>query len=105
MNKPQDSGILAQIMCKQDEEGTKFAKLAGVTVQDKEKIAIRYNPIHKTGEMRAACRGQQKKSEDLKTWSTFKTHFTARYQDHKDENKQVRSTMFKAHQVMKDSYN
>ena len=55
--------------------------------------------------MSAACRVRRKKSEDLKSWGTFKTHFAMEYQDCKDENKEVGSSMCKAHQVIQDSCN
>ena len=105
MNKSWDPDTPIQLVCKQIEDGVKFAKLAGVTTQDKEKVAIGYNLVHKTGEMSAACRDWRKKREDTKSWSTFKTHFTMEYQDYKDENKEVGSSICKAHQVIQDSYN
>ena len=46
MNKAWDPDAPVQIVYKQVEEGTKFAKLADVIIQDKEKIAIDYNLIH-----------------------------------------------------------
>ena len=97
MNKSWDPDTLIQPVCKQIEDRVKFAKLAGTTMQDKEKVAIGYNLVHKTGEMSAACRDWRKKSEDLKSWGTFKTHFTMEYQDYKDENKEVGSSMCNTH--------
>lgn len=105
MGKPWDLDTPVQVLFKQVEDGVKYARLAGVVIQDKEKIATGYNLIHKTGELSAACRDWRKKSESAKTWSTFKSHFTAEYQDYKDETKEVGTTMFKAQQVMQDSYN
>ena len=92
------------IVYKQVEEGTKFAKLADVIIQDKEKIAIGYNLIHQTRKLGAACRDWCKKAETHKTWHSFKEHFTTEYQDYKDENKFTGTSMHKAHQVIQDSY-
>ena len=67
MGKPWDPDTPVQVLFKQVEDGVKYARLAGVVIQDKEKIATGYNLIHKTGELSAACRNWRKKSESAKT--------------------------------------
>ena len=51
MSKARDPDSPVQIICKQIDEGFKFKKLAGVTIQEKEKIAIAYQLINQTGEL------------------------------------------------------
>ena len=43
-----------QVICKQVEDEVKFAKLKGLTTQDKEKIVIACQLIHKIDELLAA---------------------------------------------------
>lgn len=62
MNKSWDPDTPVQVAYKQVEDGVKYAKLAGVVTQDKEKIAVGYNLIHKIGELSEACRDWHEKS-------------------------------------------
>ena len=80
------------MLFKQIEDGTKYAALANVTIPDKEKIAIAYNLIHKTGELSTACKDWRCKPEDEKMWEAFKTHFTEEYLDYKEENSTITSS-------------
>ena len=77
MSKPWDPDTPIQIIYKQIDEGTKFASLVSVHIPDKEKTAIGYQLVHNTGELTAACRDWRKTSDNLKSWTTFKEHFTA----------------------------
>ena len=92
-----------QIIYKQIEDGVKFAALAGLTTHGKEKIAIACQLIHQTGELLGVCRDWRKLPENEKYWTTFKTHFTAEYQDYKDDTKQVSTSSYKANQLLQDT--
>ena len=104
MSKPWDPDTPIQIIYKQIDEGTKFASLVSVHIPDKEKTAIGYQLVHNTGELTAACRDWRKTSDNLKSWTTFKEHFTAEYQDYKDDNKQTGTAAYKANQMVVDEY-
>ena len=56
MSKQWDPDTPIQTIYKQIEDGVKFAKLAEVTTQHKDKISIAYQLIHQTGKLIAACR-------------------------------------------------
>ena len=77
MSKQWDQDTPTQIICKQIDEGVKFASLVGVHIPDKEKTAIGYQLVPETGELTVACRNWLKTPYTLKSWTTFKEHFTA----------------------------
>ena len=51
MSKQWDPDTPVQIICKQIDEGVKFSSLVGVSIPDKDKIAIGYQLVRKTGEL------------------------------------------------------
>ena len=73
-------------------------------IPDKEKTAIGYQLVHKTGELTAAYRDWRKTPDTLKSWTTFKEHFTAEYQDYKDDNNQTGSAAYKDNQLVLDEH-
>ena len=84
------------MLYKQIKDSNEYVLLAGVTVTEKEKIAIGYNIIHQTGELLMVSKDQRRKPDINKTWNEFKTHFTSKYQDYKEEAKTQTSGIYKA---------
>jgi len=61
-----------EMLYKQIEDGAEYASLAGLTIPDKEKIAIEYNLIYQTGELPIACKDWRRMPNATKTWNNFK---------------------------------
>jgi len=89
-----------EMLYKQIEDGTEYASLAGITIPNKEKVAIAYKLIYQIGELPLACKDWRNKLDSDKTWDNFKTHFISEYQDYKEETNQTTSSTFKANQLL-----
>ena len=66
---------------KQIEDATDFANAAGAPSNNSQELSRAYILVHRTGEYNDACRDWRKKTENEKTWETFKHNFTTAHRD------------------------
>ena len=77
MKQPWDHTQSIEMLFNKIEDCVLYAEAGGEPISDKRTIRYTFLAIKNTGLFNLSCDQWNEKNEDLKTWSTFKTFFTA----------------------------
>jgi hypothetical protein len=72
-----------ETLLKQIWDSVDYSKAGGAPIGAVQQIRVVYTKIFATGRFMSTCRHCNKKYEDDKTWTIFKTHFVVAYRQFK----------------------